>query len=159
RWLRTQAWQNSRRHYRTSRSIGDVVARALLEWEVMLMPLTQVVLISPALWVELSMILVLLSAATAGSASVTQPPVSGETVDEVAQVLRPCRQETSVERKIELIRQFGEIRDPRVTVALMETILAEQKESPLLLASSMTLVRYHIPEKEWRMAKAWFIAR
>src|SRR5262245_6606739 len=115
----------------------------------MLKAFTRSGLLSPVLSVAFCMSFVLLLAQPACSASSTEISISTEIVDEVAQVLRQFRQETSVRIKINLIRQFGPIRDPRITVALMEVVLSAEEESGLLMIASATLVHFHIPEKEW----------
>ena len=85
-------------------------------------------------------------------------------VDPVAQVLQRFRRETDPKIQISLIRKFGHIRDPRVTVALMEVVLrAADKnwadgETGLLLMASSRLVPHHIPEKDWVTAKYWVVA-
>jgi hypothetical protein len=84
---------------------------------------------------------------------------TGRRPDRLATELRRFRAETDPEKLAEAIKRFGKVRDPRVTVALMEVVQREKKMSKLLLLASGTLVHHHIPEEDWRYTKYWDLAR
>jgi hypothetical protein len=87
--------------------------------------------------------------------------------DSLALELRHFRTLTDERERIESIKRFGEVEDPRVAVTLMEVVQAElakrrgttSEPSPLLVHASSTLVYHHIPRDEWGTAKYWQIAR
>src|ERR1043165_2375720 len=84
---------------------------------------------------------------------------AGQVVDEVGDKLLRLRLETYPEKRIALMKEVGPIRDPRVTVALMDVVLNDQSEPDQLLVASSLLVNYHIPKEDWVPAKNWTVAR
>ena len=79
--------------------------------------------------------------------------------DKLAIELRRFRAETDRVKRIDAIKRFGKVRDPRVTLALMEVVQEEKEMSGLLLIASSVLVEHHIPEEDWVLAKYWVVAR
>ena len=89
----------------------------------------------------------------------------------VAVELRRFRTLSGPKERVQAIARIGPVRDPRVTVALMEVVRAEvdkgwgQTGEPpgVLLAASSALCEYHIPEAEcvsgvkyWTGALMWW---
>jgi hypothetical protein len=94
-------------------------------------------------------------------------PERGGAADSVARELRLFRTEADPKKRVAMIPRFGKIRDPRVTVALMEVVqegaekdwaLDTQSGVALLMVASSMLVQHHIPEEEWITAKYWTVA-
>jgi hypothetical protein len=94
-------------------------------------------------------------------------------VDPVTEELRRFRSLVDPDERGRAIARLGPVRDPRVTVALMEVVRAElDKEGTgasadpgVLLAASSALWLYHIPEDElvsgvkyWTGAVMWWDA-
>jgi hypothetical protein len=80
--------------------------------------------------------------------------------DPLADELRRFRTLTNRGERIEAIRRFGKINDPRVTLILMEALQEDQRDehrpdAALLFIASSMLVYYHIPEKDWLGTKYW----
>lgn len=80
--------------------------------------------------------------------------------------LKQFRDETDPEKRVAWVQSFGHIRDPRVTVALMEAVQEEvakdwtgHAETPgLLLIASFAVVTHHIPEADRTFGKCWTVA-
>jgi hypothetical protein len=85
--------------------------------------------------------------------------------------LRRFRVLTEPAERVQVITRLGPVRDPRVTVALMEVVQAELGKNrtgatdtpPVLLAAAFALFEYHIPEDErvlgvkyWTGAIMWW---
>jgi hypothetical protein len=74
--------------------------------------------------------------------------------DPVALVLRRFHSLEDPEERIRVVKLLGPIRDPRVTVVLMETIQAEaarpgvSEAPPLMQLAAMGMTFHHIPESE-----------
>jgi hypothetical protein len=95
------------------------------------------------------------------------PPegVSGRMVlDELTEKLARLRVEKDPNRKLALVKELGPVRDPRVTVALMEIVLTAQRADPLLIDVSVLLYQYHIPDNDkisltaidWTLCRQWW---
>lgn len=86
--------------------------------------------------------------------------------DRLARQLQQFRDETSSEKRVDLLHEFARIQDPRVVVALMEAVqgeLAKGRYSAVLEIASSLLVYYHIPKEElvgstkyWSAALIWW---
>jgi len=106
----------------------------------------------------------------------SDPPAAGlpaVTKDPVATELRHFGGLADPSDRVQAIKRLGRVRDPRVTVALMELVRAEvavqqagqTDSSGMLIAASYALFEYHIPEPErvygvkyWTGALMWWEA-
>jgi hypothetical protein len=105
-------------------------------------------------------VLALFALVVSGRPVLAGPPEgpSGQMVlDEVTEALLKFRLEPDLKTRGAMIRRLGPVRDPRVTLALME--VAVDEDSPLHPLAGAMLVEYHIPEKDYVTAKCWTIAR
>jgi hypothetical protein len=87
---------------------------------------------------------------------------SGAPPDPLALELRRFRKMTDEDERVDAIRRFGPVRDPRVTVALMEVVqeeVAHNRHGGLLMLASSTVVYHHMPKEEILPEKYWTCAR
>jgi hypothetical protein len=97
-------------------------------------------------------------------AGLWRPAPAGPPPDPLALELRRFRALTDDRERIEAIRRFGKVQDPRVVVVLMEVVqaeLAKERASGsdvLLMFASAAVVDYHIPKDEWLPTKYWNVA-
>ncbi len=109
------------------------------------LPLTVPLLLALAVWVSPLLHL------ARRAAPAPKPPQGKE--DPVAGELRRFHDLTEPGEQIRAISRLGPVRDPRVTVLLMEVVQAELDTGAIgrggvLLAASYALYDYHIPEAE-----------